>query len=555
MFPSVKPADVLATLGIGSVAIGFAFKDILQNWLSGLLILYRQPFRSGDQIKSGEFEGTVERIEARATLIKTYDGQRVVIPNSDIYTRAVMVRTAFPERRSEYDVGIGYGDDVEEACRVILDAMRQVEGVESDPAPEAFAWALDASSVNIKVRWWSDSQRASVVHVQGRVLSAVKRALSEAGIDLPFPTRVVLLHDQTEESDGDRTRQREGWPKGDSPPRPRHLNELRIERPRNGGSEEQEGASTNGGSRPPVDDGPDAGRPAPGPARLGSRRRHVSGGRRVHAVRFLDRPRTGRARRRARLRGPGRHPADLGQADADEAERLRPRRHRGARVDAGDRAAQQGCGALEGVMAMAVLVFLQFAITWASVRVPLHRRLIKSEPTLARASRRFPGRRLAAQRVTRQEVLSVLRGEGLCERGGGARPSSWRRTARSAWSRAARPKRERERWRMSLARPADKALDRARRPVSGLRLIPNQGDAYDDQHTKERPRSRRRWPQGDPAQERGRGRRRVAAGGAAAVAQGPARRGPVRLASRGADAAPDGRGDLRQATGERALPR
>ncbi len=267
VFPSVKPADVLATLGIGSVAIGFAFKDILQNWLSGLLILYRQPFRSGDQIKSGEFEGTVECIEARATLIKTYDGQRVVIPNTDIYTRAVVVRTAFPMRRSEYDVGIGYGDDVEEACRVILGAMRQVEGVGSDPEPEAFASALDASSVNIKVRWWSDSQRASVVHVQGRVLTSVKRALSEAGIDLPFPTRVVLLHDQTEESDGDRTRQREGWPKGDDPPRPRHLNELRIRRggAPNGAADDHEASSAKGG--PNAREGDNLGRGRLRPAR------------------------------------------------------------------------------------------------------------------------------------------------------------------------------------------------------------------------------------------------------------------------------------------------
>ena len=214
VFPSVKPADVLATLGFGSVAIGFAFKDILQNWLSGLLILYRQPFRRDDQIRSGEFEGTVERIEARATLIKTYDGQRVVIPNTDIYTRAVTVRTAFPKRRSEYDVGIGYGDDVNEACRLIRAAVGTVEGVENDPVPEAVPWALDASSVNIKVRWWSDSQRSSIVHVQGRVITAIKQTLTVAGVDLPFPTRVVLFHDQTEESDGDRTRQREGWPKG-----------------------------------------------------------------------------------------------------------------------------------------------------------------------------------------------------------------------------------------------------------------------------------------------------------------------------------------------------
>ena len=223
IFPSVNPADILATLGIGSIALGFAFKDILQNWMSGLLILYRQPFRRGDQIRSGEFEGTVERIEARATLLRSYDGQRVVIPNSDIYTRAVTIRTAFPQRRSEYDVGIGYGDDMEKACRLILEALETVPGVARDPAPEAIPWALDASTVNIKVRWWSDSSHASVVPTQGLVILAVKRTLYAAGIDLPFPTNVVLFHDQTEETDGDRTRQREGWPAGDAPPKPRRL--------------------------------------------------------------------------------------------------------------------------------------------------------------------------------------------------------------------------------------------------------------------------------------------------------------------------------------------
>ena len=230
VFPSIKPADLLATLGIGSVAIGFAFKDILQNWLSGLLILYRQPFRPGDQIVSGGFEGTVERIEARATMIRTYDGQLVVIPNSDIYTRAVTVRTAYPKRRSEYDVGIGYGDDLETACEVIRKALQNLECVEEEPEPEAFPWDLAGSTVNIKVRWWSDPRRLSVVRTRGQVIAAVKKALSDAAIDLPFPTRVVLLHDQTEETDGDRTRQREGWPApaDQAPPRPRHLNEVVV---------------------------------------------------------------------------------------------------------------------------------------------------------------------------------------------------------------------------------------------------------------------------------------------------------------------------------------
>jgi small conductance mechanosensitive channel len=230
VFPSIRPADALATLGIGSIAVGFAFKDILQNWLAGLLLLLRQPFRQGDQIRVADYEGTVEHIEARATLIRTYDGRRVIIPNSDLYTRSLIVNTAFAKRRSEYDVGIGYGDDVEKARQVILDALKGVEGIEKDPAPEAIPWELAGSTVNLKVRWWTDSKRVSVVTGRGQVIEALKKALSEAGIDLPFPTQVVLFHDQTEETDGDRTRQREGWPAGASPPAPRHLNEVRIDR-------------------------------------------------------------------------------------------------------------------------------------------------------------------------------------------------------------------------------------------------------------------------------------------------------------------------------------
>jgi small conductance mechanosensitive channel len=229
IFPSISPANLLSTLGIGSIAIGFAFKDILQNWLAGLLILLRQPFRTGDQIVVGKHEGTVEHIEARATLIKTYDGRRVIIPNSAVYTDAVTVNTAFPLRRSQYDVGIGYGDDIDRACEVILDAIRSVEGVAEDPPPEAFAWELDGSTVNLRVRWWTHSKRSDVVHAQGRVIRAMKKALVEAAIDLPFPTNVVLLHDQTEETDGDRSRQREGWPAGDNPPAPRHRNEVLVE--------------------------------------------------------------------------------------------------------------------------------------------------------------------------------------------------------------------------------------------------------------------------------------------------------------------------------------
>ncbi len=209
VIPSLNPGDLIAGLGVSSVAIGFAFKDILQNWMAGLLILLRQPFEINDQIEVNGHEGTVERIETRATMIKTYDGQRIVIPNSDIYTHAVLVKTAHEKRRSQYDVGIGYGDGIDQACEVIRTAVAKITDVEQEPPPQVLAWDLAASWVTIRVRWWTNSRRADVTQVHD---SVIKQALDEAGIDMPYETRVCLLHDQTESADGDRGAQREGWP-------------------------------------------------------------------------------------------------------------------------------------------------------------------------------------------------------------------------------------------------------------------------------------------------------------------------------------------------------
>lgn len=216
--PSITPAKLLTSLGIGGVAIGFAFKDIMQNFLAGILLLLNEPFVVGDQIISGDHEGTVEKIETRATLIKTYNGERVVIPNSQIYTNPVVVKTAFKSHRSQYDVGIGYGDDFRAATRTMLEAIKQVDGVLSEPAPDVLVNELAGSTVNLRARWWTKSSRADVVAVGSKVIGSIKEALDDAAIDMPYPTSVLLFHDQTEESDGDRTQQREGWPAGANPP-------------------------------------------------------------------------------------------------------------------------------------------------------------------------------------------------------------------------------------------------------------------------------------------------------------------------------------------------
>ncbi len=227
-FPSVTPAKLFSALGIGGVAIGFAFKDIFQNLLAGILLLIRHPFRAGDEITSGDFTGTVESIETRATYIRTYDGQRVIVPNSVIYTESVTVITAYDLLRSDVDIGIGYGDDITHAKRLALEAVKGVDGVLSDPPPDVLLWELAGSSKNLRVRWWTKPKRAGVVLIKSDVQQAVAEALVNAGIDLPFPTQQILFHDQTEATDGDRRRQREGWPAGDDVPDPRPLSHVEI---------------------------------------------------------------------------------------------------------------------------------------------------------------------------------------------------------------------------------------------------------------------------------------------------------------------------------------
>jgi small conductance mechanosensitive channel len=228
--PGFTPGQLISILGLSSVAIGFAFRDILQNFLAGILLLLSEPFRIGDQIVVNGFEGTVEEIQTRATFIRTYDGRRVVIPNSNLFTNSVTVNTANQMRRLEYDVGVGFGDDIARAKEIMLATMCNTPEVLAEPLPEALVVRLADSSVNIRLRWWVRPPRQLDFYIsQDAVLERVAGALRSAGIDLPFPTHQVLLHDQTDEFDGDRFRQREGWPvpPGDTPRPARVVDALR----------------------------------------------------------------------------------------------------------------------------------------------------------------------------------------------------------------------------------------------------------------------------------------------------------------------------------------
>jgi small-conductance mechanosensitive channel len=141
-----------------------------------------------------------------------------------LFTNSLTVNTAFESRRLEYDVGIGYGDDIDGVKELMLEALHSVPEILKDPAPDVLVMELAQSTVNIRVRWWiNPSRRADDLASRDKVLSTIKKILVENGIDLPFPTQQILFHDQTEETDGDvwrqaaprlRSRQREGWPSG-----------------------------------------------------------------------------------------------------------------------------------------------------------------------------------------------------------------------------------------------------------------------------------------------------------------------------------------------------
>ena len=176
--PGFTPGQLVSVLGLSSVAIGFAFRDILQNFLSGILLLLSEPFRIGDQIKSGDFEGTVENIETRATSIVTYDGRRIVMPNSTLFVNPVTVNTANEKRRLEYDMKLPKDSDVQKMRQVILRAVTPLPHVLEDPSPDVLLVGFTDNDVTLRLRWWIRPPRHfELQHGVDTVLVHVRDAL------------------------------------------------------------------------------------------------------------------------------------------------------------------------------------------------------------------------------------------------------------------------------------------------------------------------------------------------------------------------------------------
>ncbi len=191
VIPSFDPGSLIAGLGLSSVAIGFAFKDILENFVAGILILWNKPFVVGDVIESNGHLGTVTMINVRSTYIKTFDGKQVIIPNGDVFDNDVKVYSAYENRRISVPVGVGYGESIEEAQSTILNAVTSVEGVLEDPVPTVYLTGLGSSSIDFDVMFWINQKESSYLEVQHNAIKAIKNALDERGIDIPYPYQVV----------------------------------------------------------------------------------------------------------------------------------------------------------------------------------------------------------------------------------------------------------------------------------------------------------------------------------------------------------------------------
>ena len=208
-FPSFELGDIIATLGVGSVAVGFAFQDIFKNFLAGIILLIEEPFRIGDEIVIGDYFGKVENVSIRTTKIRTYKGEKVLLPNSTVFTDAVKVVTAYESRRTDLAVGVDYNTSLSEATKILEDTITSVAGVSSDPVPEIDIVNFGDSSIDFMVRYWTHPQQKQLRNVQTKAMVAIKDALDRADISIPYPIRTVYHYDQEQYNDYLRARSHE----------------------------------------------------------------------------------------------------------------------------------------------------------------------------------------------------------------------------------------------------------------------------------------------------------------------------------------------------------
>ncbi|MGE4306812.1 MAG: mechanosensitive ion channel family protein [Novosphingobium sp.] len=185
--PSFTPAGAFASLGVGALAIGFAFQDIFENFLAGVLIMLREKMNIGDTIECEGLLGKVEKITLRETHIRQFSGELTVVPNSMLFKNPVEIYTDQPLRRFDIVVGVSYDTDLSKAQPVIHSAVESIEAVDKEKGVVVFAQEFNSSSVDFLVQWWTNTVDQDLRQTKSEIVFAVKAALDDAGIEIPFP--------------------------------------------------------------------------------------------------------------------------------------------------------------------------------------------------------------------------------------------------------------------------------------------------------------------------------------------------------------------------------
>jgi len=176
--------------GAIALAVGFAAQDLLGNFVAGVFILKDKPFEVGDWIEWDGNSGRVEDIDLRVSRVRTFDNERITVPNGDLANNAVTNPVAYDTLRQKFVFGIGYDDDIEQATDIIVEKAAAHEEILDDPAPSVRVVELGDSAVGLQSRWWIDEPgRGDFVRVRSEYVTAVKEAFDEAGIDMPYVHR------------------------------------------------------------------------------------------------------------------------------------------------------------------------------------------------------------------------------------------------------------------------------------------------------------------------------------------------------------------------------
>ncbi|RMH62568.1 MAG: mechanosensitive ion channel family protein [Bacteroidetes bacterium] len=184
--------SLLAGAGIIGLALGFAFQDIATNFISGILLSIRRPFTEGDIIESNGYLGTVADVNLRSTKLRTFQGPLVIIPNKEIFQNPLTNYSELGQRRVDLSCGVAYGDDLDKARRVALEALEGLDVRDPNRPVELFYNAFGDSSINFTARFWIDFRKQTdFLHAQSEAIMRLKRAFDEHGITIPFPIRTL----------------------------------------------------------------------------------------------------------------------------------------------------------------------------------------------------------------------------------------------------------------------------------------------------------------------------------------------------------------------------